>query len=188
MKIKLSVLLTALLVALLIAGCGDEKQSDSDNGSATVEQTADTGGAEESDSSEEVEEGKPPKVSGSLKEKPEIETPEGSPPEELIVKDIKKGSGKAADDGDSLKMQYVGLNWSNGVEFDASWQRGEAFPFELGAGNVIQGWDQGIKGMREGGRRLLVIPPDLGYGAAGSPPTIPPNETLVFVVDLESVD
>ena len=85
-------------------------------------------------------------------------------------------------------MQYVGDSWSTGETFDASWDRGaEPLEFPLGAGQVIPGWDQGIQGMKEGGRRLIVIPPDLAYGPQGSPPVIGPNETLVFVVDLEKV-
>lgn len=184
MKLKFGVYLTAILVALLIAGCGDEKKSDSENSGTTTEQTEPTGATE--DTSSESEEGKPPAVTGSMKEKPEIAAPEGYPPEKLVIKDVKKGSGDAVKDGDKLKMQYVGLNWSNGAEFDSSWKSGQPFELELGAGNVIKGWDEGIKGMRVGGRRLLIIPPDLGYGDSGQPPTIPPSETLVFVVDLVS--
>ncbi len=117
--------------------------------------------------------------------KPEIRVPEGDPPSELQTEDLVEGDGRVAREGDQLRMQYVGISWSTGEEFDASWERGEPFSFELGGGDVIRGWDQGIEGMRVGGRRLLVIPPDLGYGAQGSPPAIGPNETLVFVVDLQ---
>ena len=84
-------------------------------------------------------------------------------------------------------MQYVGVLYDGGTEFDASWNSGEPFPFKLGNGDVIKGWDQGIVGMKEGGRRKLIIPPDLAYGPEGQPPTIPPNATLVFVVDLKKV-
>lgn len=183
MKIKLGVYLTTFLVALLIAGCGNGNKSDSGSNGSSAEQTAATGG-----SSTEVKAGKPPKVTGSLKEKPVIAAPDGYPPEQLVVKDIKQGSGRKAESGDKLKMMYVGINWSTGAEFDTSWKRGaKPFEFDLGAGAVIKGWDQGIVGMRVGGRRELVIPPDLGYGDAGSPPAIPPSETLVFVVDLRSV-
>ena len=84
-------------------------------------------------------------------------------------------------------MQYVGVNYADGKQFDASWDNGQPFTFQLGSGQVIQGWDQGIAGMKVGGRRELIVPPDLGYGAQGSPPTIEPNETLVFVVDLLDV-
>lgn len=98
------------------------------------------------------------------------------------------GDGAEAKEGDTVKVQYVGALYDNGKEFDASWDRNkEAFSFQLGGGQVIKGWDEGVAGMKVGGRRVLVIPPDLGYGPQGSPPTIPGNSTLVFVVDLEDV-
>jgi peptidylprolyl isomerase len=86
-----------------------------------------------------------------------------------------------------VSVQYVGVNFSNGQQFDASWDSGQPFEFPLGGGSVIPGWDQGVEGMKVGGRRELIIPPDLGYGAQGQPPDIPPNETLVFVIDLLDV-
>ena len=86
-----------------------------------------------------------------------------------------------------MQVQYVGISFKNGRQFDASWDRGEPFAFQLGAGQVIPGWDQGVEGMKVGGRRQLVIPPDLAYGKQGSPPAIGPNETLVFVIDLLGV-
>jgi peptidylprolyl isomerase len=89
--------------------------------------------------------------------------------------------------GQTATVDYVGVSFSTGQEFDASWDRGEPFPFPLGGGQVIQGWDQGVEGMKVGGRRELVIPPDLGYGPQGSPPAIAPNETLVFVIDLKKI-
>jgi peptidylprolyl isomerase len=87
-----------------------------------------------------------------------------------------------------VSVQYVGVSYLNGRQFDASWDRGEPFAFQLGAGAVIPGWDEGVKGMNVGGRRMLVIPPDLAYGPQGSPPAIGPNETLVFVIDLLGVE
>ena len=117
-------------------------------------------------------------------EKPEIAAPEGSPPAELERRDIVRGKGPGAKKGDTLTMQYVGVSWSTGQQFDASWDGTEPFTFELGAGDVIPGWDEGLVGMRAGGRRLLVIPAVQGYGAQGQPPDIGPNETLIFVVDL----
>jgi peptidylprolyl isomerase len=118
--------------------------------------------------------------------KPRIVTPEGDPPSTLVVRDIVKGKGPKAKPGDQLTMNYVGVGWSNGEQFDASWDRGQTFPFRLGGRMVIPGWDRGMVGMRKGGRRLLIIPPDLGYGAQGAGP-IGPNETLVFAVDLEKI-
>ena len=97
------------------------------------------------------------------------------------------GSGPVAEAGKNVPVQYVGISFTNGRQFDASWDRGEPFSFQLGAGQVIPGWDQGVAGMKVGGRRQLVIPPDLAYGKQGSPPAIGPNETLVFVVDLLGV-
>ena len=119
--------------------------------------------------------------------KPTVEVPDGPPPEALQVKDIVEGDGPEATPGATLTMQYVGVNYSDGKQFDASWDNGQPFTFQLGAGQVIPGWDQGIAGMKVGGRRELIVPPDLGYGAQGSPPQIKPNETLVFVVDLLDV-
>ena len=123
----------------------------------------------------------------SNQSKPEVSVPEGTPPVELVVDDLVVGDGDEAAAGRSVNVHYVGVAWSDGKQFDASWDRNEPFSFRLGAGEVISGWDLGIEGMREGGRRILVIPPELGYGPQGSPPSIAPNETLVFVVDLKSV-
>ena len=119
--------------------------------------------------------------------KPEVTIPDGPPPTELVVEDLVVGDGKEATPGTRCTMQYVGHSWSTGKQFDASWDRGEPFSFALGAGMVIQGWDQGVAGMRVGGRRRLTIPPELGYGSRGAGGVIAPNETLVFVVDLLGV-
>jgi peptidylprolyl isomerase len=125
-------------------------------------------------------------VSDDLSTRPVIEASDETPTE-LEIEDIVEGDGPAAKEGDTLEMQYVGAVTESGEEFDASWDRGEPFEFELGSGNVIEGWDEGIKGMKVGGRRQLVIPPDLAYGETGSPPAIPPNATLTFVVDLTGI-
>jgi peptidylprolyl isomerase len=119
--------------------------------------------------------------------KPTVEVPDGPPPKTLQIDDIVEGDGAEAKPGDTLSMQYVGVNYADGKQFDASWDNGQPFSFQLGSGQVIKGWDQGIAGMKVGGRRELIVPPDLGYGAQGSPPAIGPNETLVFVVDLLDV-
>jgi peptidylprolyl isomerase len=120
--------------------------------------------------------------------KPKVEVPDGPPPDELESEDLVVGDGAEAKPGDTVTMEYVGVSYSNGKEFDSSWERPEPFTFQLGSGQVIPGWDQGIPGMKVGGRRQLIIPPDLAYGEAGSPPDIGPNETLVFVVDLTDVE
>ena len=119
--------------------------------------------------------------------KPEIDFPEGPPPAELEVSDLTEGDGREAAAGDTAVVHYVGVAYSSGEEFDASWNRGESFEFSLGGGQVIAGWDQGVVGMKVGGRRRLVIPPHLGYGDRGAGSVIPPGETLIFVVDLIDV-
>jgi peptidylprolyl isomerase len=119
--------------------------------------------------------------------KPEVEVPSGPPPEQLETEDITVGDGAEAQTGDTVTVQYVGVNYSNGEEFDTSWDDPQPFSFQLGSGSVIPGWDEGIPGMKVGGRRELIIPPELAYGRQGRPPDIPPNETLIFVVDLTDV-
>ena len=122
-------------------------------------------------------------VGDDTKKKPKISKPSGNPPKVLTVVDVVDGKGAGAKDGDTLTVDYAGNSWSTGKEFDASWNSGQPFPVTLGQGSVIQGWEQGLQGMKVGGRRLLVIPPDLGYGTQGSGDKIKPNETLVFVID-----
>ncbi|NBU54936.1 MAG: FKBP-type peptidyl-prolyl cis-trans isomerase [Acidimicrobiia bacterium] len=119
--------------------------------------------------------------------KPSITIPEGTPPSDLVIDDISVGDGAEATSGCRPVMHYVGVAWSTGREFDASWDRGQPFSFRLGAGEVIGGWDQGVAGMRIGGRRQLTIPPHLGYGSRGAGGVIAGGETLVFVVDLLDV-
>ena len=109
------------------------------------------------------------------------------PATELETTDVIEGDGAVAAEGDEVEVEYVGVGQSSGQEFDSSWESPEPFSFKLGAGDVIPGWDQGVAGMSEGGRRLLVIPGELGYGPTGQPPDIGPNETLVFAVDLVKV-
>ncbi|MGA7397342.1 MAG: FKBP-type peptidyl-prolyl cis-trans isomerase [Solirubrobacterales bacterium] len=157
--ISASVLLVAIVGIVLIAQGGDDDKASTDGGS----------------------------ISTDLSTKPTIAASDDLPAQ-LVTNDIVEGEGPAAKDGDNLSMQYVGVVTETGEEFDASWDRGEPFEFELGAGNVIQGWDQGIVGMKVGGRRELIIPSDLAYGEAGSPPSIPPNSTLTFVVDLTGIN
>ncbi len=122
-----------------------------------------------------------------MTEKPEIEFPEAPPPSDLEVTDLTEGDGTEATSGSSVLAHYVGVAHSTGEEFDASWNRGEPLAFKLGVGQVIPGWDQGIAGMKVGGRRRLVIPPHLAYGDRGAGSVIAPGETLIFVVDLVDV-
>jgi peptidylprolyl isomerase len=165
------VTLLALAAALLGAGCGGDDDSDS------------AGAEEPSDTAAEAR--------ATLEDtsvKPVIDKPSGSPPRRLVKENIVKGNGRTAKAGDRITVQYVGVAFSTGEEFDASWNTGRPFSFRLGAGQVIPGWDRGIVGMKVGGRRKLTIPPELAYGAEGAPPDIAPNETLVFVVDLVKIN
>jgi peptidylprolyl isomerase len=122
-----------------------------------------------------------------VSQKPEIEFPEGPPPGDLQITDLSEGDGTEAAPGSTAVVHYVGVSYSTGEEFDSSWNRGDPFAFPLGAGNVIAGWDRGVVGMKVGGRRKLVIPPDLAYGDRGAGAVIAPGETLIFVVDLIDV-
>lgn len=120
-------------------------------------------------------------------EKPEVDFPGGQPPADLQITDIRKGDGTEAKAGDTVSVHYVGVAWSNGEEFDSSWNRGTPLSFQLGVGQVIPGWDRGVQGMKVGGRRQLVIPAHLAYGDQGAGGVIAPGETLVFVCDLVGV-
>ena len=120
--------------------------------------------------------------------KPTVEVPEGPPPDELVVEDLEEGEGAEAQAGDSLTLDYVGVLYESGEEFDSSYDAGTPFEVVLGEGGVIPGFEQGLEGMKEGGRRQITIPPDLGYGRQGQPPAIPPDSTLIFVIDLISID
>ena len=119
--------------------------------------------------------------------KPEIEFPEGDVPTELKIIDLIEGDGREVVAGDTVSTHYVGVAWSTGEEFDASWNRGTPLDFRVGVGQVIQGWDQGLLGMKVGGHRRLEIPSDLAYGSRGAGGAIKPNEALIFVVDLVGV-
>lgn len=175
---RLTVLLACLALAALAAACGDDDEQEA----AAPETTATATPAPASSAVD------PAAVGDDLGTKPKIAKPSGSPPARLVSEDVKAGKGPAAKAGDTVSVQYVGVSWSTGREFDSSWSRGrEPFAFALGAGQVIPGWDQGVAGMKPGGRRLLVLPPDLAYGAQSPSPDIAPNETLIFVVDLEKV-
>jgi peptidylprolyl isomerase len=186
------VLALLLVLAGLLGGCGGGQESESEKAAGGGTGAGET---EVTPPPSEPEETKVVRtdslrslgVSEDTSEKPEFEPPKGSPPKDLQIYDVKEGDGAEATAGRPVSMQYVGKSFSTGEAFDASWDRGEPFAFTLDGGEVIPGWDLGIEGMREGGRRILVIPPELAYGDQGSPPTIKPGETLVFVVDLEKV-
>jgi peptidylprolyl isomerase len=177
--------LAAFGAAILIAGCGSSGSSST----ITVgnENKADEALAKASASSTTSTPtsttAKTP-TSGPLSKEPTVTPPSGPAPTKLVTKDIIVGSGAEAKAGDSVTVNYVGVLYHGGKVFDASWKRNEPFTFVLGRGQVIPGWDQGVAGMKVGGRRELIIPSALAYGAKGSPPTIPANAPLVFVVDL----
>jgi peptidylprolyl isomerase len=166
-------ILIAVVAVLGVTACGDD---DGGSAGAVTQQEAQTKTAPAEEALK------------NTSTRPEIPKPTGIPPRKLVKQDIVKGKGPAAKAGSTVTVNYVGVNFSNGVEFDSSWDSGQAFPVQLGAGMVIEGWDKGLIGIRKGGRRMLTIPPEMGYGAEGYPPDIPPNETLVFVVDAVSIE
>jgi peptidylprolyl isomerase len=164
--------LLALVVLTAAAACGED---DDEPAATTSDAQART-----------TEEPSPSAQREALKDtstKPVIPKPTGAPPRRLEREDIVKGTGPAAQPGDTLTVNYVGVTFSTGDEFDASWDRGAPLDVAVGAGQVIEGWDRGMVGMKKGGRRMLTIPPELAYGTDGQPPAIGPNETLVLVVD-----
>ncbi|MGC1167213.1 MAG: FKBP-type peptidyl-prolyl cis-trans isomerase [Solirubrobacterales bacterium] len=160
-------LCVALALALAAAGCG---------------------GSDDDTSATEATSAEQPAGDTNLSTKPKVTVPDGPAPKKLEEKEIVEGDGAEAEAGDEVTVQYVGVGYDSKEEFDSSWSRSEPFTFPLGAGEVIKGWDQGVAGMKVGGRRELTIPANLAYGPAGSPPLIGPNETLIFVVDLLAVN
>jgi peptidylprolyl isomerase len=157
---KASLPTVAVCLALAVAGCGGSSSETSSSGETN---------------------------SAAKKTEPKVAVPKGAPPNRLVVREIEEGSGEEAKSGSEVTVQYVGVDYKNGKEFDSSWSRSEPFTFTLGESQVIPGWEQGVEGMKVGGRRELIIPPELAYGETGSPPAIGPNETLVFVIDLLEV-
>lgn len=157
-----------------LVGCGDDDSAESQD----ISSSESTG----------VVELTPVDDTEVVNEKPVVTIPEGNPPTDLVIEDLREGTGAQASNGSLLTVHYVGVSWSTGQQFDASWDRNEPFQLPLGQGMVIQGWELGLQGMKVGGQRQIIIPPDLGYGAAGAGGVIAPNETLVFVVDLLSID
>lgn len=183
--------LATLGLAALIAGCGSSGSS-----TITVGNESDTSSvphvAGEKTTSTPSPTAPPSATaktptSGPLATKPAVTVPSGAAPATLVTKELIKGAGPEAKAGQPVTVNYVGVLYHGGKEFDSSWSRSEPFAFTLGKGQVIKGWDQGVAGMKVGGRRELIIPAELAYGKTGSPPKIPPNAPLVFVVDLLGV-
>jgi FKBP-type peptidyl-prolyl cis-trans isomerase len=200
-RVRGAAVLGAVLAAALIAGCGSSSSSSSigvgkENPHALAEveklereessSTTSTTSTTASSSTASSETVKTP-TSGPLSKEPKVTPPSGPPPEELETKELVKGKGAEAKVGDSVTVNYVGVLYKNGKVFNSSWESGAPASFTISKGSVIEGWVNGIPGMRVGGRRELIIPADEAYGKEGRPPTIPANSALVFVVDLLAV-
>jgi FKBP-type peptidyl-prolyl cis-trans isomerase len=178
--------ITPLAAAILIAGCGSSggsstitigNQNSADNALIKSSSTGSTGATGTATTP----------TSGPLSKEPAVSPAKGAPPTTLVKRELIVGTGPEAKPGQSVTVNYVGALYSSGTVFDASWKRHEPFVFALGKHQVITGWDEGVAGMKVGGRRELIIPPGLGYGSKGVPPRIPANATLVFVIDLLAV-
>ena len=182
---RVAVCLAALGATILIAGCGSGGSSTITVGNENKadEALANKSAPTSSTSTSTTAAVKTP-TSGPLSKEPTVTPPSGPAPTKLATKEIIAGTGTEAKAGDAVTVNYVGVLYHSGKVFNASWETKETFPFTLGKGQVIPGWEQGVVGMKVGGRRELVIPASLAYGAKGSPPKIPANEPLVFVVDL----
>lgn len=178
--------LVALGAAALIAGCGGSGNSSTIgvNSQNKADEALATKNAPASSTSTAAAAKTP--TSGPLSKEPHVTPPSGPAPSKLVSKDLIAGTGAEAKTGSAIAVNYVGALYHGGKVFDASWKRSEPFTFTLGKGQVIPGWEQGVVGMKVGGRRELIIPAALGYGAKGSPPKIPPNAPLVFIIDLLS--
>lgn len=186
---KITLPLAACVVAAVAAGCGSSSKAPGVQlaPSAGATQATSTAAASTSTTSSSSTATVPTPTSGPLSKEPKISVPKGAPPKSLQTKDLVTGTGAAAKSGSTVTVNYVGALYKNGKVFDASWNRKQTFTTPLSTSSVIPGWVKGLAGMKVGGRRELIIPPSLGYGKAGSPPAIPGNSTLVFIVDLLKV-
>jgi peptidylprolyl isomerase len=190
LRLRLLTTVVLLAVAVVAAACGDDDSSNFEPPKDVVTSKTVTQPQPAQAEAPKAKKATPTAGEADIDTKPKVPKGKGSPPSNLVVQDLIVGKGKRADANSLVSVQYVGVLFDNGKEFDASWtgkRRGRAFEFALGAGQVIPGWDQGVVGMRVGGRRKLIIPPELAYGAQGFPPDIPPNSTLIFDVDVEKV-
>jgi peptidylprolyl isomerase len=189
---RLLIPLAISITALAAAGCGDGKSSDSGQAATTTQPQTATQPAQQPPQSQgpRIVRVKPSGAEGDLARKPNPGRGKGRPPARLIAQDLIVGKGRKAATGDLVSVQYVGVLFDNGKQFDASWKGarpGRPLQFALGSGGVIQGWEQGVPGMRVGGRRKLIIPAELAYGARGYPSSIPPNAALIFDIDLKKI-
>ena len=188
MRKALTLTSALIILAATVAGCGSSStaagvQLAPQSGQTAASVTAPTSASSTSSSATATSTSSTP-LPAALKTKPTVTIPSGPAPKTLVIKDLIKGTGPAAKPSSTVTVQYVGELYKGGKQFDASWNDGNGQPASLPLSGVIKGWQQGIPGMKVGGRRELIIPPSLGYGAAGSPPKIPANATLVFVIDL----
>ena len=187
---KRTTLLSALALAVAVAGCGSSSTAagvqtapgagptaDSSTAAASASSTSTTTSATSTSSTP---------LPAALKTKPTVSIPKGAAPKKLVIKDLIKGTGPVATASSTVSVQYVGVLYKGGKQFDASWNDGSGSPVSFPLSGVIKGWQQGIPGMHVGGRRELIVPPSLGYGSTAQS-KIPANSTLVFVVDLHSV-
>jgi peptidylprolyl isomerase len=188
MNFSLKVLVLCAALAIGVAGCGGGSDSSTGSSESSAPTEANESSTKSGESSEESAESVPKASPDEKKTKPTVTVPKGVSPKNFATRELEEGTGATAKKGDEVTVQYVGVGYDSEEEFDSSWSRNEPFTFTLGAGEVIKGWDQGVDGMKVGGRRELLIPGELAYGAAGSPPKIGPNETLIFVIDLLSVE
>ncbi|MBV9416796.1 MAG: FKBP-type peptidyl-prolyl cis-trans isomerase [Solirubrobacterales bacterium] len=174
MRTRISLIPLLVVAVAVLAACGGSSK-------APGVETAPSGGATQASIPTT------PKPPPAIASKPTVTIPSGPAPTKLVTKDLVQGTGQTAKAGDTVTVNYVGELFKTGKEFDSSWSRNQPASFPLTTGGVIAGWVQGIPGMKVGGRRELIIPAKLAYGARGNPPTIPPNSPLVFVVDLLSI-
>ena len=186
MSVKQRILpvLVSAATAVGLAACGSSKApgvTPAPSGGATADASAATSTTPTATTSTT------PTIPPAIAKKPVVVVPTGAAPTHLVTKDLIVGTGATASPGQNITVNYVGVLYKGGKQFDASWNRNQTFSTPLSNGSVIPGWVQGISGMKVGGRRMLIIPPSLAYGKTGQPPTIPANATLVFVVDLISV-
>jgi peptidylprolyl isomerase len=188
-RVRATVAPLAVFFALSLAACGESaEESAADRFAETAEKQKSTQTAAADTPAPKATKLEPTAGERDLDQKPKIPRSTGAAPTQLKVEDLIEGDGAAAKTGDQVSVQYVGVLFANGKQFDASWDNDKKpFEFTLGSGQVIRGWDEGIVGMKVGGRRKLTVPPDMAYGEQGQPPSIPANATLVFEVDLKKI-
>ncbi len=188
LKRYIPLFIAALTVSLVVSGCGNQDSQANNYAKQAAKQEKNPPKITDPvEPALKVSTATPGPGEGDIKKKPAIPKQTGTAPKDLIAENLIAGTGPAAKTGDQVAVQYVGVLRDTGKEFDSSWKRNQPFNLQLGAGQVIKGWDKGLVGMKAGGRRRLTIPPELAYGATGQPPTIPANAALVFDVDMTTI-